>query len=142
MDPTSILRRFRRTSGTSRIPPAHRIHSKWTRQAHVSANPLCVRAAVLMRKHASDTPSPRRHTRMAHSTRLWLRAKPALVVSNSMCRYNKNARAMRRSEYTVPLIHHTRPLFHEGIRHFEQNHDPPLRTPTALLLEEFVLACS
>ena len=54
-------------------------HSKWTRQAHVSTNPLCVRAAVLMRKHASDTPSPRRHTRMAHSTRLWLRAKPALV---------------------------------------------------------------
>ena len=51
---------------------------------------------------------------------------------NTHVSHIRNARAMRRSEYAVPLIHHVRPLKHKKIRRFRTCSGPSLGGLTAL----------
>ena len=51
---------------------------------------------------------------------------------NTYVSHIRNARAMGRSEYAMPLIHHVRPLNHQEIRRFCTCSGPPLGGPAAL----------
>ena len=51
---------------------------------------------------------------------------------NTHVSHIRNARAMRRSKYAVPLIHHVRPLNHQENRRFHPCSGAPLGGPTAL----------
>lgn len=79
------------------------------------------------------------HTYSSHFSRASCETAPLSDATQSRSWYPnthvshiRNVRAMGRSEYAMPLIHHMRPLNHQEIRRFCTCSGPPLGGPAAL----------